>query len=323
MKLSDFDFFLPEGLIAGHPAEPRDSSRLLVIGDGFSERKFNELPSLIQPNDLLVFNNSKVIPARLYAQSNGREFEILLHRKKAQGHWTAFIRGSKKLKTGDELVVGELKIKILSKDDDGEIEVELSNDSLVHKYGHMPLPPYIKRADSDSDKIKYQTVYAKTEGSVAAPTAGLHFTEDLLAKIPNKAFVTLHVGAGTFQPVKTENVAEHKMHSEWYEISPETEAAVKQAKQSNGRIIAVGTTSCRVLESSGGKAGCGETDIFITPGYEFRVVDAMITNFHLPKSTLFMLVSALAGTDKMKQAYGYAIEKKFRFFSYGDACFIA
>ena len=207
---------------------------------------------------------------------------------------------------------------IVEKHESGEIEIKFNDDSIIKQIGHMPLPPYIKRADEITDRENYQTVYAVPEGSVAAPTAGLHFTNELLAKIPNKAFVTLHVGAGTFQPVKTENISEHKMHSEWYEISKDTEEKIKAAK----RVIAIGTTSLRVLEASGGNAGSGETDIFIKPGYQFKVADALITNFHLPKSTLFILTCALAGTEKMKHAYAYAIKNNFRFFSYGDACFI-
>lgn len=325
MNLSDFDFTLPDELIATQPANPRDSSRLLVIDsskDGFEDKIYRDLPELLQPNDLLVFNNSKVIPARLFATCNEREFEVLLHRKVAKNLWTAFIRNSKKLKFGDVLVQEKLRITIVRKFENGELEIKLSDEDLIEEYGHMPLPPYIKRADNDEDKSTYQTVYAMHQGSVAAPTAGLHFTDELLAKIPNKAFVTLHVGAGTFQPVKTENITEHKMHAEWYEISAETEAAIARCKEAGGRVIAVGTTSARVLESSGGKAGSGDTDIFIYPSYEFRVVDAMLTNFHLPKSSLFMLVSALAGTKKMQAAYKHAIEQKYRFYSYGDACFI-
>ena len=322
MNLSDFDFTLPDELIATQPANPRDSSRLLVIGDKLEDKIYRDLPSLLGENDLLVFNNSKVIPARLFAHCNGREFEILLHQKKATNIWTAFIRGSKKLKFGNELVQEKLRIVIARKFENGEVEVKLSDESLINEYGHMPLPPYIKREDNDNDKSTYQTVYAAAEGSVAAPTAGLHFTDELLAKIPNKAFVTLHVGAGTFQPVKVANITEHQMHHEWYEISAETEAAIAKCKTSGGRVIAVGTTSSRVLEASDGKAGSGETDIFIYPGYKFKVVDAMLTNFHLPKSSLFMLVSALAGTEKMQTAYAYAIEQKYRFYSYGDACFI-
>ena len=319
MQLSDFDFHLPEELIALEPANPRDSSRLLVIGDSNQDKVFTDLPSLITEDDLLVFNNSKVIPARLFAKLNEREFEVLLHRRLAQGKWTAFIKGSKKLKIDDELACSGLIIKIIAKDPAGEIEIELSDESLIEEYGHMPLPPYIKREDNTDDRETYQTVYAENKGSVAAPTAGLHFTDELLSKIPNKAFVTLHVGAGTFQPVKTDNVTDHQMHSEWYEISSETEQAIKNCK---GRVIAVGTTSCRVLEASGGKAGSGDTDIFIYPGYKFKVIDGMITNFHLPKSSLFMLVSALAGTEKMQASYQHAIEQKYRFYSYGDGCFI-
>ena len=337
MHLSEFDFHLPEELIATEPANPRDSSRLLVIGHELEDKMFRDLPTLLSPDDLLVFNNSKVIPARIFAtplsspliggaeggknhkNEGGKNFEILLHRKLATNKWNAFIKGSKKLKPADILTHKNLEITILNKSESGEIEIELNDESLIEEYGHMPLPPYIKRADTKSDHEDYQTIYAQHKGSVAAPTAGLHFTNELLDALPNKAFVTLHVGAGTFQPVKTDNIKEHQMHSEWYEISPETEAAIANCK---GRVIAVGTTSARVLEASNGKAGSGDTDIFIYPGYEFKIVDALITNFHLPKSSLFMLVSALAGTEKMHKAYAHAIKKKYRFYSYGDGCFI-
>lgn len=324
MDISEFDFELPDELIAYEPLAERDQSRLLMIGDELQDKIFSELPSLINDNDLLVFNNSKVIPARIFAFKGEREFEVLLHRRKSQNLWTAFIKGSKKLKIGDELTCQNLLITIQNKSLDGEIEIALSDESLIEEYGHMPLPPYIKREDNEADKETYQTVYANSEkkGSVAAPTAGLHFTDALLEKIPNKAFVTLHVGAGTFQPVKTDNIHEHKMHAEWYEITQEVEDKILETKQNGGRVIAVGTTSCRVLESSVGKAGSGDTDIFIYPGYEFKVVDVLVTNFHLPKSTLFMLVSALAGTEMMQKAYAHAIEQKYRFFSYGDACLI-
>jgi S-adenosylmethionine:tRNA ribosyltransferase-isomerase len=322
MNLSDFNFTLPDDLIALEPANPRDSSRLLVIGEKFTDMIYRDLPSLLGENDLLVFNNSKVIPARLFAQFGGREFEVLLHRKKALGLWTAFVRGSKKLRVGDELVQEKLRITIMQKYENGEIEVRLSDENLIEEYGHMPLPPYIKRADNAADRETYQTVYAAEKGSVAAPTAGLHFTDELLAKIPNKAFVTLHVGAGTFQPVKTEDILEHKMHSEWYEISAETSGAIARCKAAGGRVIAVGTTSARVLEASGGVAGTGDTDIFIYPSYKFGVMDGLLTNFHLPKSSLFMLVSAVAGVEKMQAAYAHAVANRYRFYSYGDACFI-
>jgi len=330
MQLADFDFALPAELIAHYPVSPRDSSRLLVIGHDLCEKTFRDLPSLLRPDDLLVFNNSKVIPARLFVKKGEAKIEIFLHKKLGDNKWLAFAKPGKKLVAGDSFSVipaqaGILAktpacagVTILDKLETGEITVQLSNEQEILKYGHIPLPPYINRADEASDKTNYQTVYAKHDGSVAAPTAGLHFTKELLAKIPNKAFVTLHVGAGTFQPVKTGNLDGHKMHSEWYEISPEVEEQIKNAK----RVIAVGTTSLRVLEASGGKAGSGETDIFIKPGYKFKTADALITNFHLPKSTLFILTCALAGTEKMKAAYAHAISHKFRFFSYGDACFI-
>lgn len=321
MKITEFDFELPEELIAHYPASPRDSSRLLVIGENLSEKLFNNLPELITKDDLLVFNNSKVIPARLFAVKENRKFEILLHKKIKPGLWQAFAKPGKKLKPGDKLAIGteNAELTIKEKLPSGEVTIEFPNESIITTYGHMPLPPYIKREDEAKDATTYQTVYAKKEGSVAAPTAGLHFTEGLLAKIQHKAFVTLHVGAGTFQPVKTENIDEHVMHSEFYEVPEETAAAIKACK---GRVIAVGTTSLRVLEASGGRFGSGDTDIFIKPGYKFKVIDGLITNFHLPKSTLFILTCSLAGTKKMQEAYAYAIKNKFRFYSYGDACFI-
>ena len=352
MKTADFDFALPPELIAQRAAEPRDSSKLFVIAsehrergnpeiaspqnkfgvrnDDFKTITFRDITTLLKPDDLLVFNNSKVIPARLFVHKGEAKIEIFLHKKLSpqpaadeatnKSIWQSFAKPAKKLKIGDELKVeGNASVKILDKLPTGEVVVELSDEAEVLKYGHMPLPPYISRADEEVDKSRYQTVYAATEGSVAAPTAGLHFTPELLAKIPNKAFVTLHVGAGTFQPVKVENLDEHIMHSEWYEVPPETEQAIKNCK---GRIIAVGTTSLRTLEASGGVSGCADTQIFIKPGYKFKVVDALITNFHLPKSTLFMLVCAMAGTEKMKAAYHHAIACKLKFFSYGDACFI-
>lgn len=318
MKISDFDFELPEELIAHYPVHPRDSSKLLII-DTLEQKSFSDLPSLLQEGDLLVFNNSKVIPARLFGKKGEAKIEFLLLRKLENGNWKSFAKPGKKLKPGDIVMFEKgLSCIIVEKYESGEIEIKFNDDSLIKDIGHMPLPPYIKREDEKKDRETYQTVYAKPEGSVAAPTAGLHFTPELLEKIPNKAFVTLHVGAGTFQPVKTENIDDHKMHSEWYEISKETEEKIKAAK----RVIAVGTTSLRVLEASGGKSGSGETDIFIKPGYKFKVVDALVTNFHLPKSTLFILTCALAGSEKMKAAYSYAIKNKLRFFSYGDACFI-
>ncbi len=320
MNISEFDFALPEELIAHYPAEPRDSSRLLVIGDKLREMVFRDLPSLLKDGDLVVFNNSRVIPARLFGKKGEAKIELLLLRKLENGNWKAFAKPGKKLKVGDIVLFEQgLSCVVAHKYESGEVEVKFNDDAIIKQIGHMPLPPYIKRDDVAADQKSYQTVYAKPEGSVAAPTAGLHFTDELLAKIPNKAFVTLHVGAGTFQPVKTDNIDEHKMHSEWYEISAEVEEKIRAAK----RVIAVGTTSLRVLESSGGVAGSGETDIFIKPGYKFKVVDGLVTNFHLPKSTLFILTCAMAGAAKMHKAYKYAIDNKFRFFSYGDACFIS
>ena len=323
MNLKDFDFILPDELIAHHPAVPRDSSKLLVISEKLTTKKFSDLPELLKPNDLLVFNNSKVIPARLFAEKSERKFEFLLHKRIADRKWLAFAKPGKKLQLGDELIIDQRSaFKVIAKHLSGEVEIEFDDESVIEKYGQMPLPPYIKRSADKNDLKNYQTIYAKHLGSVAAPTAGLHFTDELLAKIPNKAFVTLHVGAGTFQPVKIENIGEHVMHSEVYSISSATEKAINLTKQNGGRVIAVGTTSLRVLEASKGVKSAGETQIFIRPGYKFKVADGLITNFHLPKSTLFMLTCALAGIDKMKTVYDYAIKNNFRFYSYGDACFI-
>ncbi len=347
MKLSDFDFDLPEDLIALRPARPRDSARLLHVKDGtISDKGVLDLPTLLQPGDLLVFNDTKVIPAALVGTRPARahggggdvEVEVNLHKREGEAVWRAFARPGKRLKAGDTLhFKGALTAEITAKLDGGEIALAFDRpgvalDKAIVKAGAPPLPPYIasKRAADTADLEDYQTVYAAPEkaGSVAAPTAGLHFTDRLFealdARGVKRAWVTLHVGAGTFLPVKTEDVSEHQMHAEWYQIGEETSRLINDTRAAGGRIIAVGTTSIRTLESASDddgtvRAEARETDIFITPGYRFKTVDALMTNFHLPKSTLFMLVSALAGFEEMRAAYAHAIADQYRFFSYGDS----
>lgn len=338
MRLSDFDFSLPPELIAQHPAVRRDASRLLhVRPDGsLADRRLRDLPDLLRAGDLLVLNDTRVIPARLQGRRGDATVEITLHQYQEDG-WEAFAKRSKRLKSGDMLVFGEdFHAEILARHADGRVVLRFNDpDQLFAKlqqYGQMPLPPYIKRdAKQAEDDERYQTVYAQKEGAVAAPTAGLHFTEALLDALDRKGighcFVTLHVGGGTFLPVKTEDISRHRMHSEWLEITAQTAARINRARREGRRIVAVGTTSLRTLETAADESGniqplTGETAIFITPGYRFKVVDVLFTNFHLPKSTLFMLVSAFCGLETMQQAYQYAIAAQYRFFSYGDACLL-
>jgi len=376
MKLSDFDFTLPPDRIATHPASPRDSARLLLVEQGrFTDKTIRDLPSLLKPGDVMVFNDTKVIPARLMGRRGEASVEITLLKEipplgkgklggdrvhphgmlrgrkldqpiptqpspfQGEGlRWTAFAKPGKRLKAGDQLKFGPgFDAKVLAKYESGEVELQfpLTGPAFfeaLSRHGQMPLPPYIKRKQADPHDVQdYQTVYARKEGAVAAPTAGLHFTPELLAKIDamgvKRAHVTLHVGAGTFLPVKVENIAEHKIHSEYAEVSAEAAAAINKTKASGGRVIAVGTTSLRTLESATDEQGrvhsfAAETAIFITPGYRFKCVDVLMTNFHLPKSTLFMLVSAFSGLESMKRAYAHAITKNYRFYSYGDACWL-
>ena len=344
MKTADFDFDLPEDRIALRPANPRDSARLLVVQDGvLDDRVIRELPDFLRPGDALVFNDTRVIPARLSGvrERIGAEDETLtvpveatLHHRDAPDAWSAFMKPGKRIKAGDRIRFQTLSATVTDKSEDGLINLrfDLSGpalDDAIRDVGVMPLPPYIaaKRPEDDRDRSDYQTVFAEHDGSVAAPTAGLHFTPALLEAIRAKGVtthaVTLHVGAGTFLPVKADDLADHKMHSEWGEVSPETAAALNAVHASDGRIVCVGTTSLRLLESATTEAGViqpfhGDTAIFITPGYTFRAVDVLMTNFHLPKSTLFMLVSAFAGTDTMKAAYAHAVATGYRFYSYGD-----
>jgi len=338
MKVSDFNFELPEYLIAKYPPATRGDSRLLDVlinGGALRDRRFPELIDLIEPGDILVFNNTKVIPARLFAKKeSGGKLEILFERKLSDQRFLAHIRSSKSPKPGSKILL-EDGTELVMEARQGALFVlclpkEKEVFDTLERLGHVPLPPYIDRADESMDSERYQTVYAQHPGSAAAPTAGLHFSDELLARLETKgvktAYVTLHVGAGTFQPVKVENINEHVMHSEWVEVSAEAVAAISAAKQAGGRVIAVGTTSCRSLESAS-RSGqlssmSGDTDIFIYPGYSFVTVDALLTNFHLPQSTLLMLVSALAGTEAIKEAYRHAVAEEYRFFSYGDAMFI-
>ena len=337
MQLSDFDFELPVELIAQSPASQRDHSNLL-IPDSLGNRivKFYNLLDYLQEGDLLVFNDSRVVNTKLTLHSGERKINVNLNKPSGVNSWLGFAKPAKKLKEGDEFVFDNHKIVIKKKLEAGEIEIEFQTDNIsifdfLDKYGQVPLPQYIKRPENNFEDIeRYQNVYSRAKGSVAAATAGLHFSEALLQKIKDKnvetAFVTLHVGAGTFLPVKTENIHEHKMHSEWCEISVEAADAINAAKKSDRRIIIVGTTAMRTLESCSREnivyPRLMETDIFITPGYKFQIADILITNFHLPKSTLFMLICAFAGHVEMQELYKYAIANKMRFFSYGDAMMI-
>ena len=342
LTLDDFDFHLPPELIAQHPAAARSASRLLhVAGNTRHDRAFADLPQLVAPGDVLVFNDTRVIKARLFGQkASGGKVEIMIERVVDARHAVAQIRASKSPKPGNRIVVedafevevggrvGEnnefFALKLIGDDAEGDFYARLE------AHGRLPLPPYIAHHAECEDETRYQTVYARHQGAVAAPTAGLHFDQmllDHLAEIGvDLAWLTLHVGAGTFQPVRVHHVAEHRMHAERFDIPPATVAAIARAKARGGRVIAVGTTSLRALEAASQngtlRAGPAETDIFITPGYQFRTVDRLITNFHLPKSTLLMLVSAFAGTEPICAAYRHAVAESYRFFSYGDAMLI-
>ena len=335
MRVSDFDFELPPDRIALRPAVPREAAKLLVVGEGFADLTVADLPAQLRSGDVLVFNNTKVIPAALSGHRIGRlgttpKIEVLLHMRLDQSRWKAFAKPAKKLEAGDKVEFGSLQAVVEAKGEAGEITLAFALagaalDAAIAVAGRMPLPPYIesKRAQDAQDVSDYQTIYAAEQGAVAAPTAGLHFTQNLMNKLQANGieheFVTLHVGAGTFLPVKVDDTKDHKMHAEWGSVSLESVQRLKAARVKGGRIIAVGTTSLRLLEASGLEAFTGTTEIFITPGYQFKAVDGLITNFHLPKSTLFMLVSAFAGAERMKAAYAHAITNHYRFYSYGDA----
>lgn len=331
-QLIDFDYDLPADLIAKEPTQKRDGSRLLVVNnDQLNEKQFSDITDYIDKSDLLVFNNSKVLKARLFGHKpSGGKIEILVERILDNKNIIAHVRSNKTIHIGLKILLPDsIKIQVtelLNGLFKLQFEQSLDIINYLEKFGHIPLPPYINRADEKLDMERYQTVYAKPYGSVAAPTAGLHFSPELLAKIEQKgiktAFITLHVGSGTFKPVSVTDIKQHKMHSEYYSVDEKTIELIRQTHAGGGKIIAVGTTSLRTLETIANKALCagdGETDIFITPGYKFKLVDKLITNFHLPKSTLLMLVSAFAGMDTIKNAYRFAIENKYRFFSYGDA----
>jgi S-adenosylmethionine:tRNA ribosyltransferase-isomerase len=350
VRVDLFDFQLPEDRIALRPAEPRDAARLLAVrpGEPFEDRRVADLPDLLSPGDLMVFNDTRVIPARLSGirrrGDNAAAIEVTLHQRIAPEAWKAFVRPAKRLVVGDRIgfghdgnicFLGKLEATVTEKGEAGEATLAFDMwgaflDEAIMAVGHMPLPPYIasKRPDDERDRSDYQTIYAREEGAVAAPTAGLHFTPALFEALDRRgierAFVTLHVGAGTFLPVKADDTAGHRMHAETGTVSAEAAAAVNAARARGGRIVAVGTTSLRLLETAASDDGTlspwgGATDIFITPGYRFKAVDALMTNFHLPRSTLFMLVSAFSGLETMRAAYAHAIAGGYRFYSYGDA----
>lgn len=333
LHLSDFDFELPPELIASHPLEQRDASRMLVVGDNgaISDNHIRDFLDFLRPGDVVVMNNSRVIPARFIADG---KHEITLHTAVTEKIWWGLCKKFTRIAVDTVLTLGDgTAVRVLDIDADSGLKLEFLCDdvfAVLNKVGKLPLPPYMKREMEEADRERYQTVYSKPLGSLAAPTAGLHFTDELLDGIRARGAqivqVTLHVGAGTWMPVKTENLSEHKMHSEWCCITESQSEIINNAK----RVIAVGTTSMRTLESAAknAKAGnrvaaiCADTSIFITPGYKFRAVDVLLTNFHLPKSTLFMLVSAFAGLDNMKAAYKHAVDERYRFFSYGDCCLL-
>lgn len=342
MRVSDFDYELPEELIAQHPPEQRSAGRLLHLprADDAStaelcDRQVRDFPGLLKPNDLLVVNNTRVLPARMFGtKPTGGQVEVLLERLLSEFTFLAQVRTSKAWREGVAVTV-DGGAQVWCDGRQGQfflLRSEMPAQQLFEQFGHMPLPPYIERPDDDNDQERYQTRFAQRVGAVAAPTAGLHFDDDMLAELDQlgiqRAQVTLHVGAGTFQPVREDDVEHHEMHAEWLEVSAETVAAIEATKARGGRVIAVGTTVVRALESAAAANGgeiapfSGDTEIFIYPGYEFKVIDALLTNFHLPRSTLLMLVSALAGKARILNAYRHAVEQRYRFFSYGDAMFI-
>lgn len=339
MLVADFDFTLPDRLIATRPASPRDSARLLVVQpDSLGDRVVRDLPTLLRPGDLLVFNDTRVIPARLYGQRGEVKVETLLHKQVDLATWEAYARPGKRLKIGQTITYeAGLTAEVQAKNpDDGTITLRfnLSGEALQLKLidiGHMPLPPYIERAADSDDNETYQTIFAREAGAVAAPTASLHYTEELLTHLKAAGIdwctITLHVGAGTFMPMRVDNTEDHIMHAERYEISADAADKINAVKAAGGRIIPVGTTALRTLEAVASTYGAiqpasGETRLFITPGFQFKVADLLLTNFHLPKSTLLMLVSAFSGMDRIRQAYAHAIAEDYRFYSYGDTCLL-
>ncbi len=340
MKVVDFDFDLPSEFIAQRPAVPRDSARLLAVAGELRDFTMRDLPGLLRPGDLMVFNDTRVIPARLDGRRGQARIEATLIRQVAADTWNALARPARRLAVGDTVNFGGgMVARVEAKGEAGQVTLLFDRAgadlmAALEATGAMPLPPYIKRdGQADArDRADYQTMFARRDGAVAAPTAALHFTPALMSGLAERGvgsvFLTLHVGAGTFLPVKVDNVADHRMHAEWGEVTAETAAAINAARAAGGRIVAVGTTSLRLLETAAAPDGTlapftGETDIFITPGYRFRVADMMVTNFHLPRSTLFMLVCALAGTARMRAAYEHAKATGYRFYSYGDGCLLA
>ena len=336
MRVDLFDFDLPAERIALRPAKPRDSARLLLVdGEEISDRTVLDLPKLLRRGDTLVFNDTRVIPAQLEGRRGDARIGATLHKREGTREWWAFVRNAKRLRIGDTIEFGGgVAASVAERNDEGAILLHFDGDEpvevLLDRAGRMPLPPYIasRRPADDSDRDDYQTMFARQDGAVAAPTAALHFTPRLIEALEahgiRRETLTLHVGAGTFLPVKAEDTSEHKMHAEWGRIDAETAERLNAVRTSGGRLIAVGTTSLRLLESAADANGTihpfeGDTAIFITPGYRFKAVDGLVTNFHLPKSTLFMLVSAMMGLKVMKRAYAHAIEQKYRFYSYGDA----
>lgn len=341
MRVDLFDFDLPSDLIAQRPVSPRDAARLLdVAPDGLKDRTVQDLPSLLKRGDLLVFNDTRVIPARLFGtRAGGGKVEALLIRDLGAGHWLAFARPAKRLKDGDTLgFAAGLSARVAGRRDDGAVELAFDASggeflAALEQGGAVPLPPYIRGGIADArDRDDYQTMFARLDGSVAAPTAALHFTPALMQALADAgirtATVTLHVGAGTFQPVRVDDTDAHTMHAEWGEVSEATARAIAETRQHGDKVVTVGTTALRLLETvardhdGAVQAWHGETDIFITPGFRFRVADMLLTNFHLPRSTLFMLVSAFAGLERMQAAYRHAVERRYRFYSYGDCCLL-
>ena len=337
MRVDEFDFALPRAAIAERPADPRDSARLLDMRTGLAHRAVSDLPRLLRPGDVAVFNDTRVIPARLVGRRGAARIEVTLHRRLGERRWRAFARPARRLRPGDGLrFAADFAAAVEAREGP---EVSLSFDRggaalerALRRHGALPLPPYIRRGADEQDRQDYQTVFARRDGAVAAPTAGLHFTDRLLAALAARGvarhFVTLHVGAGTFLPVSVADTADHAMHEETGVVAPAVAAAINRARQAGGRVLAVGTTVVRLLESAAGEDGAvgafsGAVDLFIAPGYRFKAIDLMMTNFHLPRSTLFMLVCAFAGTGRMKAAYGRALAAGYRFYSYGDACLLA
>ncbi len=344
MKVDEFDYTLPDGLIASRPVEPRHNARLLVSApQQTTDSHVLDLPDMLLPGDMLVFNDTKVIPARLLGQRGTVKIELLLHRQRADGHWEAFAKPMKRLHNHDRIGFAEnFAADVLGRHDDRVvIRFVTGNRTLaqcLEAHGHLPLPHYMNRADDAQDKQHYQTIFAQKDGAVAAPTASLHFTPELMQRLAAKGiehcFVTLHVGAGTFQPVRVEDIKDHVMHREWAEVTAQTAAKLNEVKAKGGRIVAVGTTVMRTLETCARQPVAdpsntemtgiftpynGDTNIFITPGFQFKAVDGLMTNFHLPKSTLLMLVSAFIGMERAKELYAHAIANKYRFYSYGDS----